>query len=96
MSQDSESIQTAIADERLRPISPIRKALVRPELGAICGTVLVFLFFLLAMAGSVGMSLAQDIVSFYLLFALTFFLGVVMAFATGPPLAKVAELILGG
>ena len=35
-------------DERLKPLcSPLRKAMLRPELGAICGTFLVFLFFFL-------------------------------------------------
>jgi simple sugar transport system permease protein len=33
-------------DERLRKISSVRKRMIRPELGAICGTVAVFLFFL--------------------------------------------------
>lgn len=33
-------------DERLREVSPFRKALIRPELGAICGVILVFMFFL--------------------------------------------------
>ncbi|WP_136656549.1 ABC transporter permease [Nitratireductor sp. XY-223] len=34
-------------DERVRQISPLRKALVRPELGSICGVILVFVFFFL-------------------------------------------------
>jgi simple sugar transport system permease protein len=62
MSQDSESIQTAVADERIRAISPIRKALVRPELGAICGTVLVFVFFLLVARDS-GMFAPEGIMN---------------------------------
>ncbi|MCK7612832.1 ABC transporter permease [Roseibium sediminicola] len=33
-------------DERVREMSAVRKALIRPELGAICGVVLVFMFFL--------------------------------------------------
>jgi simple sugar transport system permease protein len=33
-------------DERLRRTSALRKSLMRPELGALCGTVLVFLLFL--------------------------------------------------
>lgn len=37
---------TASNDERLREVSPLRKALIRPELGAICGVILVFMFFL--------------------------------------------------
>ena len=35
------------ADERVKEISSFRRALIRPELGGICGTVLVFTFFLL-------------------------------------------------
>src|SRR5262245_35567100 len=34
-------------DERIRKMSALRKAMIRPELGAICGTIAVFLFFLL-------------------------------------------------
>ena len=41
-------------DERLKEVSTIRKAMVRPELGAICGAILVFAFFLLV-AGNSGM-----------------------------------------
>ena len=33
-------------DERLKEVSAIRKAMMRPELGAICGVTLVFAFFL--------------------------------------------------
>ncbi|MEO1793967.1 MAG: hypothetical protein AAFU50_05095, partial [Pseudomonadota bacterium] len=44
----------AEADERVRAISPFRKALMRPELGSICGTILVFVFFLM-LAGDSGM-----------------------------------------
>ena len=32
-------------DERIKSISPLRQALVRPELGSIAGTIVVFLFF---------------------------------------------------
>ncbi len=42
------------ADERLKEVSTIRKAMIRPELGAICGAILVFAFFLLV-AGDSGM-----------------------------------------
>ena len=34
-------------DERIRP-SPLRQALVRPELGSIAGTIVVFIFGFLA------------------------------------------------
>ena len=38
---------TPAADERIKEISALRKALIRPELGGIVGTVAVFTFFLL-------------------------------------------------
>ncbi len=43
-----------MADERLKELSSFRRAMIRPELGAICGTILVFVFFLLV-AGDTGM-----------------------------------------
>ncbi len=43
-----------VTDERLRQVSPLRRALVRPELGAICGAILVFVFFFM-IAGDSGM-----------------------------------------
>ncbi len=43
-----------MSDERLKEMSGLRKALMRPELGAICGTFLVFVFFAL-IAGDSGM-----------------------------------------
>lgn len=49
--QPAEPAQT---DERVQGMSPFRKALIRPELGGICGTILVFVFFFLA-AGDSGM-----------------------------------------
>lgn len=36
-----------MTDERIRKTSSLRKAMVRPELGAVCGTILVFVFFFL-------------------------------------------------
>ncbi|MEM8916326.1 MAG: ABC transporter permease, partial [Pseudomonadota bacterium] len=36
-----------MSDERVREISALRRAMIRPELGAIAGTALVFVFFLL-------------------------------------------------
>ena len=51
----SETAQTpSAADERVKEMSRFRKALIRPELGSICGTILVFLFFFIA-AGDSGM-----------------------------------------
>ena len=41
ISRMSDSTQ----DERIKNISPLRQALVRPELGSIAGTIIVFLFF---------------------------------------------------
>jgi simple sugar transport system permease protein len=41
-------------DERVKKVSTIREAMIRPELGAMCGTILVFVFFLLV-AGDSGM-----------------------------------------
>ena len=47
MSLDQKSSVTVVPDNRVREVSAIRRALIRPELGAICGTILVFLFFLI-------------------------------------------------
>ncbi len=52
----------AQTDERLKEISPLRKALIRPELGGIVGTVAVFTFFLL-FAGDSGMFSPQGILN---------------------------------
>ncbi|MDZ5452055.1 ABC transporter permease subunit [Labrys sedimenti] len=43
---DAKGAAPLMADARLRRVSPFRRALIRPELGAICGTIAVFLFFL--------------------------------------------------
>lgn len=44
----NQSTQTNVKeDERVKEMSKFRKALIRPELGGICGTILVFIFFLL-------------------------------------------------
>ena len=48
MSVKSESIQSKSKDrqdERLKKISPLRVLLNRPELGALGGSILVFIFF---------------------------------------------------
>ncbi|MBD8891190.1 ABC transporter permease [Roseibium litorale] len=60
--QTPEQITAAIKDERVREISPLRKALIRPELGAICGTILVFAFFL-TIAGDSGMFAPEGIIN---------------------------------
>lgn len=49
-------------DERLKPISPLRRALIRPELGAIIGTILVLGFFLMV-AGDSGMFAPEGILN---------------------------------
>ena len=38
---------TTTGDERVKEMSGFRKALIRPELGSICGVILVFVFFFL-------------------------------------------------
>jgi simple sugar transport system permease protein len=55
--------QTAAADERLRQTPWIRKAMARPELGAVAGTILVFIFFGFAAGGS-GMFTALGVINF--------------------------------
>jgi len=64
---DSAS-QVPETDERVKDISPFRKALIRPELGGICGTVLVFVFFLLTAADS-GMFNAAGVLNWSLVSA---------------------------
>lgn len=49
-------------DERVKEMSSLRRALIRPELGAICGTVLVFAFFLVVASGT-GMFAPQGILN---------------------------------
>ncbi len=50
----------ASADERLKEVSRLRRAMIRPELGAISGAILVFVFFLMV-AGDSGMFAPQGI-----------------------------------
>lgn len=55
--------QTDIAiDERIKKTSPLRRALIRPELGAIVGTIAVFAFFIV-FAGDSGMFNAQGVLN---------------------------------
>ena len=49
-------------DERLREMSSFRRAMIRPELGAICGTILVFVFFLMV-ASDTGMFAPEGIMN---------------------------------
>ena len=51
------------ADERLRQASPLKRLLGRPELGAVAGTVLVFLFFSVVARGT-GMFSSLGVVTF--------------------------------
>lgn len=53
---------TAARDERLRTVSPWRKLLSRPELGAVAGAILVFIFFAVV-AGDSGFLNFRGIVS---------------------------------
>ena len=49
----SESSKTqSVEDERIKEMSSFRKALIRPELGSICGVILVFFFFFLTASDS--------------------------------------------
>lgn len=50
------------SDERIKGISPLRKALIRPELGGIVGTAAVFTFFLLTAFDS-GMFSSQGVMN---------------------------------
>ncbi len=52
----------ASLDERIKETSGLRKALIRPELGAIVGTIAVFAFFIV-FAGDSGMFNAQGILN---------------------------------
>ncbi|MBP1806694.1 hypothetical protein J2Z33_002560 [Rubellimicrobium aerolatum] len=52
----------AAPDERIKAVPPWRCALSRPELGGICGTILVFLLFG-AIAGDSGMFAAEEVLN---------------------------------
>jgi len=60
----AESPLPARGDERVRKISRWRQLMVRPEMGSIAGTVLVFIFFLIV-AGDSGMFSAKGMVNFF-------------------------------
>jgi len=59
---DATTPQNNGADERVKAIPAWRRALIRPELGGMCGTVLVFTFFLLTAFDS-GMFAPQGIMN---------------------------------
>ena len=66
MSEKSQSIQSKKQsghDERLKKISPLRVLLNRPELGALGGSILVFIFFGVV-AGDTGMFSAYGTLNF--------------------------------
>ncbi len=49
-----------MTDERIKQVSALRRAMIRPELGAIAGAILVFVFFLM-IAGDSGMFAPEGI-----------------------------------
>ena len=57
------TMTTGRIDERLRRVSVWRRLMVRPELGAVAGTILVYIFFF-AVAGNSGMFSARGILNF--------------------------------
>ncbi len=61
-SEDSAKAVAEARDERLQKQSPWRKLVSRPELGAIAGTILVFLFFSITARGT-GMFAADGIMN---------------------------------
>ena len=66
MSLKSKSISSKSSlneDERLKKISPLRVLLNRPELGALGGSILVFIFFGIV-AGDTGMFSAYGMLNF--------------------------------
>ena len=63
MSLKEQSIEGKIKDERLRKVSKLKVLLNRPELGALGGSVLVFIFFGI-IAGDTGMFSAYGTINF--------------------------------
>ncbi|WP_370232260.1 ABC transporter permease, partial [Cognatishimia sp.] len=53
---------TPSVDERVKQQSRLRQALIRPELGGICGTIIVFVLFFI-FAGDSGMFNAQGVMN---------------------------------
>lgn len=62
MSETRKPIEEMVAEERMRAVPRWRKALVRPELGSICGTILVFVLFMF-IAGDSGMFSAEGFIN---------------------------------
>ena len=75
---DQTANAAARDDERLRETSLVKKLLARPELGAVAGAVLVYLFFGIV-AGDSGMFSARGIVNFLEVAALLGILAVAVA-----------------
>ncbi|MDD9716118.1 ABC transporter permease [Dinoroseobacter sp. PD6] len=59
---------TPVVDERIKQTSKFRQALIRPELGGICGTIIVFVFFFLTAFDS-GMFTPQGVLNWTLVSA---------------------------
>ncbi len=62
MTSDVETPGAPLQDERVKEISRFRTAMIRPELGAIAGTILVFMLFL-AIARDTGMFSPQGVMT---------------------------------
>lgn len=58
----SDANTGSASDERVKEQSSVRKALIRPELGGICGTILIFSLFLI-FAGDSGMFNSQGVMN---------------------------------
>ncbi|WP_180897726.1 ABC transporter permease [Martelella soudanensis] len=62
MSKTRKPIDEMVTEERMRAVPRWRKALVRPELGSICGAILVFVLFMF-IAGDSGMFSAEGFIN---------------------------------
>lgn len=68
MSETPAPTPQPVADERIKETSKLRQSLIRPELGGICGTIIVFVFFFLTAFDS-GMFSPQGIMNWTLISA---------------------------
>lgn len=68
MSEAASPPPPPATDERIKETSKLRQSLIRPELGGICGTIIVFVFFLLTAFDS-GMFSPQGIMNWTLISA---------------------------
>jgi len=62
------TITAPASDERIRPVSRLSQVLVRPELGSLCGTLLVFALFIMV-AGDSGMFAPEGVMNWTLVSA---------------------------